>query len=148
MAKKCRWWRCILTICTPIENWMTKWNLPVLGTHGGLSSIRLPCWAKPRLTFDHNEAIFRSSQLNESCWTVDREITLQTNGLGLYLLVSAFVSRAFGFGMKIVEEALANIKQFAIKQKYVDEETATYLNGNNTKRPLIYSPFVWYLNYG
>ena len=64
------------------------------------------------------------------------------------MMVSVFVSRVFGFGMEIAEEELAKINQLRLNKKYVDEEAATYLNGNNTKRPLIDSPFVQFLNYG
>jgi len=91
-----------------------------IGPYGGNISIRLPIDSKPRLYFGQDEAIYRSSQLNECCWTVDGETTLRTKGLGTGVMVSAMVSRAFGFG----------------------------LYGSSAKKSLIDNPFVRYLDYG
>ena len=123
-------------------------KLIVLGPYGGCPSVRKPEGKKCRLTFGQDEAIFRSSQQNESCWTVDGESTLRTKGLGVGIMVSAFVSRAFGFGMEIANEDLARINTLRLNKKYADEDAATYLKGNSNKPPLAESPFVRYLNYG
>ena len=77
--------------------------LPLLGPYGGSLSVRLPSEQKPIITFGQDEAIFRSSQLNDSCWTIDGESTLCTKGLGTGIMVSAMVSRAFGMGLEITE---------------------------------------------
>ena len=53
-------------------------KLIVLGPYGGCLSVRITEGKKCRLTFGQDEAIFWSSQLNKSCWTVDGESTLQT----------------------------------------------------------------------
>ena len=79
----------------------TNKHLPPLRIMGGNRSVRLHHGEKTRLCFGQDEAIFRSSQLNESCWTIDGETTLRTKGLGVGIMVSAMVSRAFGFGMDI-----------------------------------------------
>jgi len=65
----------------------------MIGQYGGSISVRLPSGSKPKLFFGQDEAIFRSSQLNDSCWTVDGEVTLRTKGLGTGVMVSAMVSR-------------------------------------------------------
>ena len=100
------------------------------------------------LAFDQDEAIFRSSQLNESCWTVDGETTLRTKGLGVGVMVSAFVSRAAGFGLKIAADKLEAINRTRADTQYTDEEAAIYLYGSANKNALSESPFVRYLNYG
>jgi len=64
-------------------------------TLGGNRSVRLPDGMNTRLVFGQDEAIYRSSQFIESCWTLDRESTLRTNGLGIGLMVSAFFSRHY-----------------------------------------------------
>ena len=53
-------------------------NLPTLDPFGGYPSARIPTSERPRLKFGQDETIFRSSQLNESCWTVDGESPLRT----------------------------------------------------------------------
>ena len=78
-------------------------GLPVLGPYGGNLSVRKPEGKKPVVTFGQDEAIFRSSQLNESCWQIDGVTTLRTKGLGVGLMVSAMTSRAFGLGMDIMK---------------------------------------------
>lgn len=64
-----------------------------LASKGGNVSVRLPKGSKPKIIFGQDEAIFRSSQLNNSCWTVDGKTTLRTKGLGTGLMISAMVSQ-------------------------------------------------------
>ena len=123
-------------------------NLPPLPSLGGSLSVRLPEGAKPVIVLGQDEAIYRSSQQNDSCWTVDGESTLRTKGLGTGFMVSAFVSRALGLGLTISEMQLSEINKVRAGQSYTDEEAATYLKGNSRKPPLKESPFIRYLNYG
>ena len=123
-------------------------GLPVLDAYGGSVSVRKPEGKKPVVTFGQDEAIFRSSQLNESCWQIDGVTTLRTKGLGVGLMVSAMTSRAFGFGMDIKSEDMSEINMLRVNKKYADEEAATYLYGSSAKKALTESPFVRYLNYG
>ena len=94
------------------------------------------------ITFGQDEAIFRSSQLNESCRKIDGITTLRTKGLGVGLMVSAMVSRAFGFGMEINDKDLSEINKLRVSETYADEEAATYLYGSSAKKSLLESPFV------
>ena len=50
-----------------------KGKLPVLPPFGGDLSVRIPSASKPTLVFGQDGAIYRSSQLNKSFWTVDGE---------------------------------------------------------------------------
>ena len=130
------------------KNDTTNKHLPPLKPMGGNRSVRLECGGKTRLCFGQDEAIFRSSQLNDSCWTIDGETTLRTKGLGVGIMVSAMVSRAFGFGMDISKDNILEINKLREGKQYKDEDAATYLLGSSLKKPLDGSPFVRYLNYG
>lgn len=72
-----------------------KRNLPVISPHGGSISVQHPHGANPRLWFGQDEAIFRSSQLNEICWIVHGESSLRTKGPGIGIMVSTFIFREF-----------------------------------------------------
>ena len=63
-------------------------------------------------------------------------------------MVSAFVSRVFGFGLPITDVELNKIDIVRAGTKYADHEAAAYLNGNSRKSPLTESPFIRHLNYG
>mmetsp|Transcript_4463 Transcript_4463/g.6923 ORF Transcript_4463/g.6923 Transcript_4463/m.6923 type:complete len:219 (+) Transcript_4463:221-877(+) len=69
-----------------------------LGEYGGNLSVRFPAGAKPIQTFGQDEAVFRSSQLNEMCWTIDDVSPLRKKGMGAGVMVSAFTDRGYGFG--------------------------------------------------
>ena len=123
-------------------------DLPSLPPFGGNLSVRLKPNQRPRIAFGQDEAIFRSSQLNDSCWTIDGESTLRTKGQGSGIMVSAIVSRAFGFGLAVNDAQLLVINAERKDKVYKDAEAATYLYGSPNKSPLTESPFVRYLNYG
>jgi hypothetical protein len=119
-----------------------------LPKYGGNLSVRRPENVKPRVTFGQDEAIFRSSQLNESCWAIDGQQTLQTKLMGAGRMVSALCSREFGFGLDLSAEQLGNVNEVRRSQKYGDEDAAIYLLGSADKKDLLSSPFVRYLEYG
>ena len=69
-------------------------------------------------------------------------------GLGVGLMVSVFLSCAFGFGMEIVEKDLVKVNQSRLNKVYTDKEAVIHLFESNIMRPLIGGPFVRYLNGG
>jgi hypothetical protein len=119
-----------------------------LPKYGGNLSVRKPESVKPRVPFGQDEAIFRSSQLNESCWAIDGQQTLRTKSMGVGRMVSALCSREFGFGLDVSLEELKRVNEFRGNTKYGDEEAAIYLLGSADKKDLDSSPFVRYLEYG
>jgi hypothetical protein len=74
-------------------------GIPPLPKIGGYLSIRKPIGSKPRVVFGQDEAIYRSAQLNESCWMIDGQQTLCSKTEGKGRMVSAVCSREFGFGL-------------------------------------------------
>jgi hypothetical protein len=121
---------------------------PPLPELGGFLSVRRPPNSKPRVVFGQDEAIYRSSQLNESCWAIDGQQTLRSKGMGVGRMISAMCSREFGFGYFISNEELTKINEARKNTKYADEEAATYLFGNPNKKDLLESPFIRELEYG
>jgi hypothetical protein len=68
-------------------------GIPPIPKYGGNLSICIkPPNVKPRFTFGQDEAISRSSQLNESCWAIDGQQTLRTKSMGVGRMVSALCS--------------------------------------------------------
>ena len=82
----------------------TEENLPPLPSLGGNLSVRKPKESKAKLVFGQDEAIYRSSQQNDSCWTVDGKITLCTKYLVTGVMVSDFCARVLGFGSMLQEQ--------------------------------------------
>jgi len=62
-------------------------------------------------------------------------------------MVSAMVSRAFVFGLEIIEAQL-EINNRRESKQYVATEAAAYLYGHPNKSKLTESPFIRYLGYG
>lgn len=100
------------------------------------------------LIFSQDKTIFCSSQLNESCWTVNRELTLWSKELEFSLMVSVFVSCAFGTGMEITEDDLVKTHGSRLNKVFTDKVADMHLFGSDSKGPLIESPFLRYPNYG
>ena len=75
-------------------------------------------------------------------------MTLRIKGLGVGVMVSAMVSRAYGFRLTLTEEQLTSINTLRENTQYKDVEAATNLHGNPMKCPLTESPFIRYLEHG
>jgi hypothetical protein len=66
-------------------------------------------------------------------------------------MISAFVSREFGFGMHLTPMQLDEINQERRKQakrNYSDKDAALKINGTTVKPTLTHSPFVHQFDYG
>lgn len=69
-------------------------------------------------------------------------------GLGVGLMVSAMVLRAFGFDMEIRGEDLSEINITREGKRSVDGEAAIYIYISSVKQSIVGYLFVCYLNYG
>ena len=85
----------------------------------------------------------------KSAWVApDGTTVLVPKDDGQGLMISAFQSREFGFGMEICEEDLRKINERRRGQKYVDETAAVSKKGTALKKDLKNSPFVVEFEYG
>jgi hypothetical protein len=100
------------------ENEKLPNGIPPLPEYGGNLSVRKPRNIKPRVPFGQDEAIFRSSQLNESCWAIDGQQTLRTKSMGLCRMISALCSREFGFGLHLSVEQLRKVNVRTVCNMY------------------------------
>jgi hypothetical protein len=115
---------------------------------GGNLSVRKPPHMAPLIVFGQDEAIYRSTSLCPHTWTIDGQTPLRTKGSGRAIMVSAIVSREFGFGFELTVEELSAINLRRQGKKYADEESATLLFGNADKMKLTESPFIRTLEIG
>jgi hypothetical protein len=63
-------------------------------------------------------------------------------------MISAFVSREYGFGMDISPDDLGRVNATRIGKKYSDEVAAIAVNGNSNKQQLTKNPFMTEFEYG
>jgi hypothetical protein len=138
------------TVCSHNEE---AANLPVgippLPDMGGHLSVRKPIGWRPHVPFGQDEAIYRSAQLNESCWMIDGQQTLRLKTEGKGRMVSAAGSREFGFGFcKITEEQMKTMNEERRGKRCADEDAATHLLGSPLKKNLEESPLIRMLECG
>jgi hypothetical protein len=63
-------------------------------------------------------------------------------------MISAFVSREYGFGIDLSADEIAKVNQQRSGKKYSDEVAANTVHGNANKIPLPSNPFVTEFEYG
>ena len=85
---------------------------------------------------------------NKSWVAPDGEIVLVPKDDGQGLMISAFQSREFGFGLKISDEDLNRVNEWRRGQHYLDESAAKAKRGTSEKKDLPSSPFVFEFEYG
>jgi hypothetical protein len=78
----------------------------------------------------------------------NRERALIPKDDGLGVMISAFVSREFGYGMALTSDELQRVNAERLEKKYKDESAARKKRGNEFKQPLRLSPFVLEFEYG
>ena len=97
----------------------------------------------------HDECIFKQFQVTNKGWVSDegvREILPKDEGLGV--MISAFQSWEFGFGMTLTPEQLQRVNAKRLGEKYLDEEAAMLKRGTVQKQPLTSSLFYIEFEYG
>ena len=104
------------------------------------------------IRFGQDETIKRAFQLNDCSWTIDGERPERKKGLGPGVMISAFVSREFGFGMPsslLTSEVLAEVNRRREGTRYADEEAAKERGDKSpNKGKLKESSFVHLFRYG
>jgi hypothetical protein len=97
----------------------------------------------------HDKAIMKQYLLTNKHWTGPngaKAISPKDEGLGI--MISAFQSSEFGFGMKINEEQPEEINRYREGKEYIDKDAAKSKCGSTKKAALTSSPFVLEFEYG
>jgi hypothetical protein len=116
---------------------------------GGNLSVRKPANVRPLICFGQDECIFKQYTFTPKAWTAPdgtKPMIPKDDGLGV--MISAFVSREFGFGFFISVEDLAKVNKARENKQYSDGEAARKVRGNTRKGALTQSPFVVEFEYG
>jgi hypothetical protein len=80
---------------------------------GGNLSVRMPPNTKPLIGFGQDECIFKQYLFSSKAWTTpDGQKPVIPKDEGLGVMLSAFVSREFGFGMKLTVEDLRQVNEY------------------------------------
>jgi hypothetical protein len=104
--------------------------------YGGNLSVRIPANVKPLICFGHDKCIFKQFTFTPKAWTVpdgQKSMILKDEGLGV--MISAFISREFGFGFYISSEDLEKVNKKREGTKYSDEDATKTIRGNSLKAP-------------
>jgi hypothetical protein len=119
---------------------------------GGHLSVRKGVHEKPLIIFGQDECIFKQFNLSSKSWSDPngtRALLPKDEGQGV--MISAFVSREFGFGMTMTPDQLDKVNRQRSRGKrkfYSDENAAISKSGTKTKPILTRSPFVQTFDYG
>ena len=117
---------------------------------GGNLSVRMDKDKKPILMVGQDECIFKQFAFSPKCWTANGIRAPIPKDEGLGLMVSAFVSREFGFGMPISQEDLEAVNAKRQGTEYSDKEAAISVQGTAAKKAITKKgePFVVEFEYG
>ena len=91
----------------------------------GMLSIRKPPCSKPLIIFGHDECILKQFLMTKMSWKGPNGETApvpKDDGAGL--MISAFQSREFGFGLPLTEQQLIDVNKHREGKMYIDEEAA------------------------
>ena len=119
------------------------------GALGGNVSVRKAVDQKPLIIFGQDESIFNQFSFGSSQWvgpSGERSILPKSAGMGV--MVSAFQSREFGWGLEIDDDQLDLINARRDGNDYFDAAAAAEVNGTSKKAPLTNSPFVKLFEFG
>jgi hypothetical protein len=100
------------------------------GDFGGDLSVRFPTGCKPLLSFGHDESIYKQFLITKKTWIgPDGERNMVPKDDGLGVMVSAFQSREFGFGVVVSEEQLKEVNEKRKNVQYKDLKAAMEAGG-------------------
>lgn len=116
---------------------------------GGNLSVFKPAGLKPLIGFGQDESILKQYAFTTKAWTCPdgtRGLIPKDEGAGV--MISAFASREYGFGIDMSPEDLARVNETRNGKMYSDEVAAKAVNGNISKSALTSNPFVTEFEYG
>ena len=92
---------------------------------GGNLSVRKPRDAKPLFMFGQDECIFKQYSFTKKAWkSSDGSMALIPKDEGAGVMISAFVSREFGYGFELNNEDLVKVDTYRRGKQYSDREAA------------------------
>jgi hypothetical protein len=104
---------------------------------------------KPLLMFRHDECIFKQYTMSGKHWKAPNgAVVLIPKDDRQGVMISAFQSRALGFGVQINEHELTLVNPYRNGKDYCDPKAAIKLRGSSKKQALTKSPFVREFEYG
>jgi hypothetical protein len=116
---------------------------------GGDLSVRRDQSQRPLIVFGQDECIVKQYLFSKKSWSGPKgETALVPKDDGLGVMISAFVSREFGFGFELTNEQLQEVNAKRVGEKYKDETAAKNKHGTDLKQPLTTSPFYLEFEYG
>ena len=116
---------------------------------GGTLSVRHPENSRPLIIFGQDESVFSQFSFNGTQWvgpSGKRSILPKNDGIGV--MVSAFQSREFGWGVDITVEQMVRINKTRQGKEYFDTVAANDVNGTALKSALTTSPFICLFEFG
>jgi hypothetical protein len=103
---------------------------------GGNLSVQFPQGSKPLIIFGHDECIFKQFLMPGKQWYgPNRETYVVPKDDGMGVMISAFQSREFGFGLNLTKEDLVKVNQQRVG-RYCDKETAIDKQKSATRQHL------------
>ena len=134
--------------CDTVKSLKPEWITTSLG---GNLSVRIPPDQKPLIIFGHDECIFKQfTMVNKQWYGPNRETYVVPKDDGQGVMISAFQSREFGFGLEVTDDDLQAVNATRNGVKYKDEKAAIETKADPAafKKPLTKSPFVKEFEYG
>ena len=134
--------------CDSLKTIKPEW---ITTNFGGNLSVRIPGNEKPLIVFGHDECIFKQFLMPGKQWYgPNQETYVVPKDDGMGVMISAFQSQEFGFGLPVTNEQLQEVNAKRAGQKYKDERAAveTRKGTQGFKQPLTESPFVREFEYG
>jgi hypothetical protein len=108
-----------------VDDYPSVSNVVVDNPFGGYLSIRKDSDKKPLIIFGQDECIFKQNITHNSTWVGpngERPMVPKDDGQGL--MVSAFCSREFGFGMPVTQSQLDEFNNERKNKNYRVSESA------------------------
>jgi len=104
---------------------------------GGLLSVRMPADTLPAITIGQDEAIFKQFLSWWKAWSGPGGLkALWPKDDGLAVMISAMVSREFGFGVDWTDDLAKRVNEYRRGQFYSDTDSALKVHGVTEKRNL------------
>ena len=116
---------------------------------GGNLSVRKEANVRALIALGQDKCIFKQYLFRAKAWKINGVRHPMPKDEGYGLMISAFLSRVFGFGMEMTKDDLRRVNEYREEKQYTDQDAAIVINnGRANKAKLTQSPFVATFEYG